>query len=70
MTNILTKREASCASARAQEDPVIPTQIPQNKLERPTVIPPQNKEYPNWRENGRRKNKIWMGSRGFNLIHY
>lgn len=37
--NIETNNEAFCASAIAHDEPTIPTQTPQNKLERPTVNP-------------------------------
>lgn len=43
-TRTLTKSWASAASAMAQFDPVIPTAIPHDKLERPTVKPPQKSE--------------------------
>lgn len=36
---ILTNVEGVCASARAQPDPVTPTQTPQNRFERPTERP-------------------------------
>jgi hypothetical protein len=36
---ILTKVEGVWASAKAQPDPVTPTQTPQNKFERPTERP-------------------------------
>lgn len=39
---ILTKSAEFCASARAAPEPTMPTQIPQNKLEKPTVRPAPN----------------------------
>jgi len=39
---ILTNRAGSCASASAAPDPTMPTQIPQNRLEKPTVSPAPN----------------------------
>lgn len=46
MTRILTNRAESAASATAAVDPVIPTQIPQTRLPRPTVRPAQKSEKP------------------------
>ena len=38
----LTKRAEFCASERAAPDPTIPTQIPQARLDKPTVRPAAN----------------------------
>ncbi len=47
--SILTKVSGEWASAMAQPDPVIPTQIPQNRLQNPTERPVVNIAYPaNW----------------------
>ena len=46
MTNILTNNVGSAASAKAALLPVIPTLTPHNKLQIPTVKPPQNNEKP------------------------
>lgn len=46
MMRILTKVDGVCASARAAPEPVTPTQIPQQRLERPTARPAPNKAYP------------------------
>merc|ERR1712166_1036216 len=46
MTRILTNMRGSCASDRAQAEPTTPTQIPQKRLARPTVMPVQKKQYP------------------------
>lgn len=39
---IFTNNAAFCASAKAAPLPIIPTQIPHDKLERPTVKPAPN----------------------------
>lgn len=44
MTKILTNNAESAASEMAAVAPVIPTAIPQIKLEAPTVIPAQKRE--------------------------
>jgi len=46
MTSILTNVSGVWASLRAQPLPVMPTQIPQTKLETPTDIPVHNKDEP------------------------
>lgn len=40
---IFTKVEGVCASARAQPEPVTPTQTPQKRFERPTERPLPNR---------------------------
>jgi len=42
-TRIFTNSEASCASASAALLPEMPTATPQNRLDRPTVRPDQNR---------------------------
>jgi hypothetical protein len=39
MIRILTKVDGVCESARAQPEPVIPTQTPQKRFDRPTERP-------------------------------
>ena len=46
MIRILTKVDGVCASAKAQPAPVTPTQIPQNRFERPTDNPEPKMPYP------------------------
>ena len=41
---ILTKSDASCASASAAPDPTMPTAMPQKRFEKPTVRPAANIE--------------------------
>lgn len=38
---IFTNNAGSAASAKAAVEPVMPTEIPQSKLQMPTVKPPQ-----------------------------
>jgi len=45
MMSIFTNILASCASEMAQELPTTPTQIPQKRLARPTVMPAAKSEY-------------------------
>ncbi len=42
MMRILINRDACCASASAAPEPTIPTHMPQNRLDRPHVIPAPN----------------------------
>lgn len=44
MMRILTKSDGSAASEIAAVEPEMPTQIPQKRLQRPTVRPPQKME--------------------------
>ena len=44
MTRILTNKDGSWASERAAPLPVMPTQTPQARLDKPTVKPPQKTE--------------------------
>jgi len=45
-TRIRTNSVGSAASAMAAVDPVMPTATPQNKLQSPTVKPPQKRANP------------------------
>merc|ERR1711924_261913 len=44
--SIFTKRSGFCASPRAQPEPDTPTQIPQNRLDKPTKRPVAKRQYP------------------------
>ncbi|TEB18899.1 hypothetical protein C9890_0300, partial [Perkinsus sp. BL_2016] len=44
--SIFTKSSGFCASPKAQPLPDIPTHTPQNKLDKPTLKPTANKQYP------------------------
>lgn len=46
ITNIFTKSDEFCASDRAQLLPMMPTQTPQNKFAKPTMIPEAKIAYP------------------------
>lgn len=50
MTKTLTKSCGSCASASAALEPVMPTQMPQRRLQMPTVRPPQKMAKPGVRD--------------------
>ena len=47
ITRILTNSFWSCASASAVAEPDTPIATPQNRLQKPTVSPDQNRLYPN-----------------------
>lgn len=46
MIRIRTNKEGFAASESAAPDPTIPTETPQNKFPKPTVIPAPNMMYP------------------------
>jgi hypothetical protein len=52
-TRTLTNRSGSAASARAAVLPATPTQIPQKRLQTPTVRPPKKRAKPG------EKNEMW-----------
>lgn len=52
MTKILTNRDEFCASDKAQLLPIIPTQIPQKRLAKPTIMPEAKMAYPALRDSG------------------
>ncbi len=59
-TIILTKSDASCASARAQLLPAMPTQTPLAKLETPTVSPDESTAKPakRWVSSGSQAGRL------------
>jgi hypothetical protein len=44
MTRTFTNRDASAASASAQDEPAMPTETPHTRLDKPTVRPDQKRE--------------------------